>query len=182
MGLKEAEVSSEAGAEVNVNPNPFAWSVPLQIDDETDQFLNRPQINTAQEEQIPREVVSEALGSARFQAELSRPLLIGSYRGLQAYLLKTRFSFQRVTTNWLSRIQAADITIVFEDAPLTGAKGLQHPAVAAYYPELFEGEVSKALTTDKLEASLNASYMGAGASVTVGQSKTKVYHFQHFFP
>jgi len=50
-----------------------------------------------------------------------------------------------------------------------------HPAIAAWYPDpLFEGEVSTATVSNNVEGELNATYLGAGANLKIGQSKTSV--------
>ena len=129
----------KANAEL-VEPS-LSWSIPLEIGS-TREFLDHAQDNSAQEELIPREVIAE-VRNLRFQAELERPIEIGTYKDLRAFLLRTRFSFQRTTPNWNSRIVAADITLVFEDASVGGKEStnksiVQHPAVAAFYPTYFE--------------------------------------------
>jgi len=156
----------------------LSWSIPLEIGS-TREFLDHAQDNSAQEELIPREVIAESVRNLRFQAELERPIEIGTYNDLRAFLLRTRFSFQRTTPNWNSRIIAADITLVFEDAPAGGKEStnkntVQHPAVAAFYPTQFEGEVSEALIGQSSDASIEPGFMGIGFSVGVGQSKQYV--------
>ncbi|KAJ4288969.1 hypothetical protein N0V90_011311 [Kalmusia sp. IMI 367209] len=153
----------------------FSWSVPLYVSGDEAAYLDRSQTNNEQELSIPREVIAEVVGGSRLVAELERPLKIGTYNELPAYLLRTRFSFQRASSNWLYRMQAAEITIVVEDAPAadSAAKAAkQHPAIAAWHPKLFEGEVSHAVVTESVGASLEAGYMGAGGSVGVEKSRT----------
>ncbi|KAF2105078.1 hypothetical protein NA57DRAFT_51857 [Rhizodiscina lignyota] len=168
-------MASEDEAAGIETPPSFSWSAPIEIDTKAEQFLSsRPETNSEQEELLPREIIAEAAGCAHFQAELGRPLLIGDFKGLPAYLLRTRFLFQLFTTSWLSRVQAAVITIVFEDSPLEGYNSWPHPAIAAYYPELYEGHPSKATVETRREFSLDAGYMGVGANLAAGQSTTAV--------
>ena len=167
-------------------------AISLAIDDDEDTYLSSPpQTNTAEEELLPREVIASAVGSTNLQAELERPVKLGTFNALPAYLLRTRLTFQRTSTDSLYRIQAASVTIVFEDAPGAGSEakngmlpesnfsGAQHPAIAAWYPNLFEGEVSAALVSNHVEGSVEAGYMGLGAGVKVGQSKHAVSYFDH---
>ncbi|KAK7177631.1 hypothetical protein DPSP01_002398 [Paraphaeosphaeria sporulosa] len=157
---------------------PFSWTVPLEISSDSATYLDRSQANDDQELYIPREVIAEVVGGSRLVAELKRPIKIGTFNELPSYLLQTHFSFQKASTNWLYRIQTAEITIVFEDAPAqepavkVPKNKQQHPAIAAWYPELFEGEVSHALITESVNAGLEAGYLGAGASVGAEKSRT----------
>lgn len=161
----------------------FSWSVPLQISGHSATFLDRSRVHENDNEQelsIPREVIAEVVSGSRLVAELKRPIKIGEFNELPAYLLQIRFSFQRASSNWLYRIQAAEITIVFENAPMNepavkvSKNKQQHPAIASWHPTLFEGEVSHALITESVNAGLEASYLGAGASVGTEKSKTYV--------
>lgn len=159
------------------NDTTFIWSVPLDISAEEATYLDSAQTNDDQELMIPREVIAEVVGASRLVAELERPLKIGTYNDLPAYLLRTRFSFQRTSSSWLYRISRAEITVVVEDAPQsvgTIQTTKQHPAIAAWYPKLFEGEISHAVVTESVNASLDAGYMVAGASVGMERSRSFV--------
>ncbi|KAF2450171.1 hypothetical protein P171DRAFT_479280 [Karstenula rhodostoma CBS 690.94] len=157
---------------------PFSWSVPLEVSSDSATYLDRSQASDDQELSIPREVIAEVVGGSRLVAELKRPIKIGAYNELPAYLLQAHFSFQKASSNWFYRIQTAEITIVFEDAPLNepavkvSRNKQQHPAIAAWYPELFEGEVSQASITVSVNAGLEVGYMGAGASLGTEKSRT----------
>lgn len=170
------ELSNDATADIS----PFSWLVPLEISSDSATYLDRSQANDDQELSIPREVIAEVVGGSRLVAELKRPIKIGTYNELPAYLLQTHFSFQKASSNWFYRIQTAEITIVFEDAPTNeptvkiSRNKQQHPAIAAWYPELFEGEVSHAMVTESVNAGLEAGYMGAGVSVGAEKSRTYV--------
>lgn len=179
MTTKNSTVS-EAMIDANLK-----WDISLEISEDEETYLSGKQtesLNNDEEDQsIPRDVIAEVVKGSRIVAELSRPIRLGTYNELPAYLLQTHFSFQRVSSNsWLSRIRAAEITIEFEDAGTESAgtgnntTSQLHPAVAAWHPKLFEGEISRALVTESASVSLNAGYMGAGAEVGVEQSKTYV--------
>ncbi|KAF2469214.1 uncharacterized protein BDR25DRAFT_51859 [Lindgomyces ingoldianus] len=149
------------------------WEIEFEILDD-EEYLDSSQTNTEEELSIPREVIADVVGRSRLVAELERPIKIGTYKGLPAYLLRTHFAFQRASTNWLYRVQQAEITIEFEDAPYESGKKAQHPAVAAFHPELFKGEITPALVTESASASINAGYISAGAEVGVEKSRTFV--------
>jgi hypothetical protein len=158
----------------------FSWSVPLQVSEDSATYLDSSHTADDQELSIPREVIAEVVGGSRLVAELKRPIRIGTFNELPAYLLQTHFSFQKASSNWFYRIQTAEITIVFEDAPTNEStvkvsrNNQQHPAIAAWYPTLFEGEVSHALITESVNAGLEVGYMGAGASLGTEKSRTYV--------
>jgi hypothetical protein len=158
-------------------PN-LSWSIPLTIDTEQDYYLNRNPVqeNNSREEFFPREVIAEAIGSSRLQAELGRPILIGTFNKLPAFLLRMSFSFQHFSSSWFCRIKAADVTIVFEDASVVGKKAGQQkpPAVAKWHPSLYEGVASQVQVTNHVGASINLTYMGLGGGVNVAQSKQYV--------
>jgi len=182
MSTAKTDIPSNANTTSDTIANTtLAWSIPLEISTDEATYLDKSQVNSPEELSIPREVISEVVGSSRLVAELERPIKIGTFNELPAFLLRTRFAFQRASSNWLYRIQAAEITIVFEDAQMNMAsletkkkKALQHPAIAAFYPEQFEGEISQALVTEGGSVSLDAGYMGVGASVGVETSRTYV--------
>ncbi|KAL1599820.1 hypothetical protein SLS60_007625 [Paraconiothyrium brasiliense] len=156
----------------------FSWSVPLQISSDSATYLDSRQAIDDQELSIPREEIAEVVSGSRLVAELKRPIKIGTFNELPAYLLRTHFSFQRASSNWLYRIRAAEITIVFEDAPMNeptvkvSRNKQQHPAIAAFHPALFEGEISHALVTESVNAGLEAGQFGVGASVGTEKSRT----------
>ncbi|KAF1957693.1 hypothetical protein CC80DRAFT_592202 [Byssothecium circinans] len=168
--------SGATPSDAPANNTPFSWSIPLEISGDGATYLDRSQTNNNTEElSIPRPVIAEVIGGSRLVAELERPLKIGTYNELPAYLLQTHFSFQRANSTWLYRIQAAEITIVVEDAPASDATAKtakQHPAVAAWYPKLFDGEASHAVVTESMSTALDAGYMGAGAKVGTEKSRT----------
>ena len=74
------------------------------------------------------------------------------------------------------------MTLVFEDAgdeqtgkeKEGGAEEKQHPAVASWYPILYDGEVSTSLVHESLEGTLGANYLRAGAEAKLGQGKEYV--------
>lgn len=132
-----------------------------------------------QEKVIPREIIATAIGTTNLQAELGRPVLVGHYNDVPAFLLRTKFSFQRVgsVAGTFSRIQAAQITIVFETLPnefgKANVKDL-HPAVSAWYPEMYEGEVTEQTVGRQRQGSLAAGYMGAGLTMSMGTTTETV--------
>lgn len=84
----------------------LSWSIPLSIDTDEDQYLRHSTVqeNKPEEEFFPREVIAEAVGSSRLQAELGRPILIDTWKGLPAVLLRPHFSFQCLSSSSLCRI------------------------------------------------------------------------------
>jgi hypothetical protein len=189
-GSNETKIStSEQTSELSSQPAPtLPVNIPLSIDTDATSYLSTtPQTNTPEEEFYPRSVIASAIGSTNLQAELLRPIKLGTFNSLPAFLLRTKFSFQRATTSAFYRIKAADVTIVFEDAGVNGdvkpasLKRGTHPAVAAWFPDpLFEGEVTTASVTNNVEGTLNATYLGAGANLKIGQSKTSVSFIPNF--
>ncbi|KAJ4354320.1 uncharacterized protein N0V89_006055 [Didymosphaeria variabile] len=173
-----APSNNEPVNDATVTDAEFSWSVPLQISSDSATYLDRHQTIDDQELSIPREDIAEVVGGSRLVAELKRPIQIGTFNELPAYLLRTHFSFQRASSNWLYRIRAAEITIVFEDAPTKepivklSRNKQQHPAIAAFHPTLFEGEVSHALVTESVNAGLEATQFGVGATLGTERSKT----------
>lgn len=163
------------------------FTIPLVIDDDQDSYLSSRKAAraAADEEPFPREVIAAAVGSTNLQAELGRPLLVGTYQGLPAYLLRTKFSFQRLGSinEAFSRIQAAQITVIVEAIPDseddgTGAgastQPVSSPAVAAWYPELWQGKISERMVGHQSETSLGATYLGAGLNMKLGKTTDMV--------
>ncbi|KAF2653631.1 hypothetical protein K491DRAFT_680400 [Lophiostoma macrostomum CBS 122681] len=187
----------------STTPN-LTWTLDFSIPNESATYLDRPSpstSNTAAELSIPREVIAEVVSGSRLVAELQRPIKLGTYNGLPAYLLRTHFAFQRASTSWLYRVQAAEITVEVEDAregdeekggiegeEMVKGKGVEketgkekekkkqdvgkHPAVAAWHPKVFEGEVTTAMVTESASVGVNAGYAGAGVEVGVEKSRT----------
>jgi hypothetical protein len=167
----------------------FSWTISFAFD-ETHSQLSTPRKNTPEEERTPPEIVSSSISTTRLQCELLRPLLAGSYQSVPAYLLKLQFQFQvmKGDRSWLKRIQAASISVVFEDAPL-GEKvqtkrrrraGRQdgdviHPAVVKTFPgpEGWQGPISTSPKSNDVGVGLQAGWMGLGADVNWSQSRTK---------
>ena len=166
----------------------WPFTIPLSVDEGEDAYLSTSvQTNTAEEELFPREVIASAVGSTNLQVELKRPIRVGTFNDLPACLLCVHLSFQKVGTGSFHRIQAAHVTIVFEDAASVSSVGARkgakkataaskavHPAIAAWYPQLFEGEISTEFVSNHVEGTLKMNYMGVGADVKVGQNKHSV--------
>lgn len=154
------------------------WDIGFEIDEDKESYLDSSIGQNGNEEElsIPREVIADVVGRSRLVAELERPIKIGTYNELPAYLLRVRFAFRQPSSSWLHRIQEAEIDIEFEDAPVerVSKKGKEeHPAVAAFRPDgKWEGDVTPALVTEAASFSINAGYMCAGAEVGVEKSRT----------
>jgi hypothetical protein len=160
------------------------------IPDETHSQLSSPRKNTAEEEHTPPEIITSSISTTRLQSELLRPLLAGTYQTVPAYLLKIQFQFQspKGDKSWMKRIQAASISVVFEDAP-PGEKvqagrrrragrqdpDVKHPAVVKTSPgpEGWQGPISTSPISNEVGVGLQTGWLGNGANVNWSQSRTK---------
>ncbi|KAF1991486.1 hypothetical protein K402DRAFT_388884 [Aulographum hederae CBS 113979] len=182
--------------------DPFALSIPLAIDTSSSSFLF-PQLNSPSELSIPRSTIAEELAQTRLLAELLRPIKLGTFNTLPAYLLQLRLTFQRRGTgSWMSRIGAAEVGVRFEDATREvvgesdGAEkkagrgkrwgrerergkgreeGGKHPAVATFWPEKYEGPVTERMVETSRLVGVTAGYAPfAGVEAGVGKIKSGV--------
>ncbi len=131
----------------------LSCTIGFDIDISAEAFLkSTPITNTADEESIPREIIAEEIRSTRVQAELFRPIHIGTFNLQPAYLLCFRFAFQRHSDGWFTRIQATDIDISFFDAPVdpSGPAGL-NPSIVKFNPQTYTGPVSKGTKASHVE-------------------------------
>ncbi len=79
--------------------------ITFDIDTSAESLLkSTPITNTAEEESVPREIIAEEIRSTCVQAELLRPIYIGTCYGQNAYFLCFNFSFQRHSDGWFTRI------------------------------------------------------------------------------
>lgn len=79
--------------------------ITFDIDTSAESLLkSTPITNTAEEESVPREIIAEEIRSTCMQAELLRPIYIGTCYGQNAYFLCFNFSFQRHSDGWFTRI------------------------------------------------------------------------------
>ena len=116
----------------------LSCTIAFDIDSSAESLLKSDPIkNTPEEESIPREIIAKEVRSTCVQAELLRPVHIGTFNKLSAYLLCFNFSFQRHSDGWFTRIQAADIDISFVDAPLNSSSPAgRNPSIGMYISEI----------------------------------------------
>lgn len=122
----------------------LSCAITFELDSSAESLLSHTPIkNTTEEESIPRDIIAEEIRSTRVQAELLRPIYIGTFNQQPAYLLCFRFAFQRHSDGWFTRIQAADIKITFSDAPVDpGTLAGLNPSIVRFHPEHYTGPVS----------------------------------------
>jgi hypothetical protein len=157
----------------------LSWSIPVTIDWDQDRYLHhsKDQDNRPEEELIPRQLIAEAVGSSRLQAELGRPILVGLLHTLPAFLLRTRFTFQRLSTSMLYRIQMAEVKLVFNDASVVGKEMEQqkHPSIGRFYPLSHEGKAfSSREVSTQMGISLSPSSQGLSGGLNMSRCKTYV--------
>ena len=139
----------------------------LDINTSAESLLkSTPITNTPEEEHIPREIIAEEIRSTRVQAELLRPVHIGTFNKLPAYFLCFNFSFQRHSDDWFTRIQAADIYISFVDAPLdSSSPGSLNPSIVDYHPREYIGPVSKGTVNRHVEVNGQVTSITNGPTI-----------------
>lgn len=122
----------------------LSCTITFDIDTSAESLLKSTPIkNTAEEESIPREIIAEEVRSTRVQAELLRPVYIGTFNHLPAFLLCFHFAFQRHSDGWFTRIQAADIKFSFLDVPVDpGSPAGLNPSIVKFHPKHYTGPVS----------------------------------------
>ncbi|MCJ1282852.1 hypothetical protein MMC26_002178 [Xylographa opegraphella] len=155
----------------------FSWSISLDVDSSadasTDSFLSSRTTNTAEEESIPREIIAEEVRSTRFQAELERPILIGTFNDQLAFLLCFKFSFQRLSHGFLKRIQMATMEITFDDAPSDRTvPSKPNPCVVRHYPIEHQGAVSTGTVSYYKEVNAQVSSIPYGPTFGTNISTT----------
>ena len=161
------------------DPFDLTRSISFLIDDSTSSLLSsRICKNTEEELSIPREIITKAVHSTRFQAELQRPIRIGIYNSQPAFLLVFHFSFQRISDRSFARVQAATIDVEFLNAPRDdkdgrGSRepGAKNPSIAKFYPVLYEGPTSQGKRTYHADASANIAPPTGGPSIGAGISR-----------
>lgn len=168
--------SQDSSTSTDTTTHDLSWSIPFDIDSSadasTDSFLSSRTTNTAEEESIPREIIAEQVRSTRLQAELERPIRIGTFNGQLAFLLCFKFSFQRLSHGFLKRIQMATIGITFDDAPsdLT-APSKPNPSVIRHHPIEHQGAVSTGTVSYHNEVNAQVSSIPNGPTVGTNFSK-----------
>ena len=146
-------------------------SITFNIDSSSDALLSSPPTkNTEEELSIPREIIAEAVSSTRLQAELERPIRVGTYNNYPAWLLCFRFSFQRTSDRWLTRVQAAKIEIGFFDAPWDASTAM-NPSVVQFYPIEYEGRTTSGQVVHKADASLTVAPPSGGPNLGTSFSR-----------
>ena len=144
-------------------------SIAIAIDDSADSLLSTPTGNTEEELSIPREEIITAVRGSRFQAELERPIRIGTINAQPAFLLCFHFSFQRTTRSWFSRVQQATIEIEFLNA--SGTSGGENPSVAKFHPGKFEGPVTRGTVTYHTDATASLPSIPGGPTLSANISR-----------
>ena len=145
----------------------LSCNIAFDVDTSAESLLeSNPIRNTAEEESIPRDIIAEEVRSTRLQAELLRPVYIGTFNKQPAYLLCFRFAFQRHSDGWLTRIQATDIDIAFSDAPIGSAvqTGL-NPSIVKFYPQLYESPISKGTVNYRVEVTGQVASIPNGPTI-----------------
>jgi hypothetical protein len=154
--------------------------IPLEVDEDTLSQLGPGQPSddeTAQD--APLTVIAEHFRSdAGLQAELKRPLYIGTYNNQPACLLRFKFTFQRCRSSSSYRIKSSKIRIEFKDAPLELRRVRRkpgttpNPVVHKYEPSHLKGPVHTSEVYNTLSLSANMTFTGvpevkAGFSATI---------------
>jgi hypothetical protein len=155
----------------------FVWTVPVSIDNIADSLLSATKTTIPEDSSIPPEIIAEQLRGTPFQAEIERPLHLGSHDGRSAYRLLFYFSFQHSRSR--PRIRTATITITFRDAPEDTKQDSddedepsRHPAILDFYPKVFEGPVRKATVERSAEATIGISnHSILNTRVKIGEKK-----------
>ncbi|KAK8103438.1 uncharacterized protein PG998_010471 [Apiospora kogelbergensis] len=197
--VKDSEETSEAPLAISLDARgadelaTFSQSIRVTLDEGGGQ-LSTPQTNRADEQSIPREIISSTVSSSIFQSECLRPIIAGTYHGAPAYLI--RLQFQLVTAvggnnrGWLSRIKGATIKILLQDAPAapSGDDGssmesdedsddeeCHFPSIVKTMPgpDGWKGQPTTALVADTTECGLQLGWDAAGVSTTMGRQRTK---------
>ncbi|KAI0134493.1 hypothetical protein BJ170DRAFT_591468 [Xylariales sp. AK1849] len=144
--------------------------------------LSVPQTNRPAELSIPREIISSSVSSSILQAELLRPIIVGTYHDTPAYLVRLQFQLAVPggSRSWLSRIQTATINVLLKDAPRDVKEGPiddepSHPSIVKTMPgpKGWEGKPSKAEVTENKEIGLQLGWDALSASANVGRSRKK---------
>lgn len=168
--LLERSMTTSQDSSTNTTTHDLSWCIPFDIDlsadTSTNSFLSSRTTNTAEEESIPREIIAEEVRSTRFQAELERPIRIGTFNGQLVFLLCFKFSFQRLSHGFLKRIQMATIGVTFDDAPsdLT-APSIPNPSVVRHHPIEYQGAVSTGTVSYHNEVNAQLSSIPNGPTI-----------------
>ncbi|KAL9125549.1 MAG: hypothetical protein Q9217_005260 [Psora testacea] len=157
---------------INAAPEPlFRSSIMFDFDDTVDPVLSSSTRNNDEDEQhIPRELIAAEVRSSQLIAELERPIRVGTFNDLTAFLLCFRFSFQRILEGYFKRIRAAEIEITFVDAPTDGTVG-RNPSIVRFHPVLYEGPVSQGTLTYTSE--INSKLVSVAGGPTAGASVSR---------
>jgi hypothetical protein len=156
----------------------FITTIPLEVDpSELTHLSSEIQHNGPGEEFYPRQFIA-AMG-IKLQAEMIRPIYIGTYKELpNAFELRPRFSFTGTAKKWMDRIQYAEITIVFEDAPESASVQPGPPptvSAAAFYPKSYEGPRKIATVTDTNTITLDGLSMPGIGGLGGSTGRTRTY-------
>lgn len=142
--------------------------IPLEVDEDTLSQLGPGQPSGDETAQVaPRTVIAEHFQrDAGLQAELKRPLYIGTYNDQPACLLIFKFTFQRCRSSSSYRIKGSKIRVEFKDAPLEPRRirrrpGMaQNPVVHKFEPSSFKGQIHASVVQNTLSLSANMALTG----------------------
>ncbi|KAF8247120.1 hypothetical protein K440DRAFT_661606 [Wilcoxina mikolae CBS 423.85] len=142
--------------------------IPLEVDEDTLSQLGPSQSSDDETGQVaPRSVIAEHFQrDAGLQAELKRPLYIGTYNNQPACLLVFKFTFQRCGVSSSYRIKSSKIRLEFKDAPLDPRRvkrrpGMTlNPVVHKFEPSLFEGPVHTSVVHNTISLSARVAFQG----------------------
>lgn len=157
------------------------------VPNESDSQLGAPLVNEPNELElsIPREIISTRLASIKFQSELMRPIIAGTYNGKPAFLVQLQL-FMQVPGDghdWINRLQNASIGVSLDDKPYARAKveGRQlpgseqsPPAIVKVFPgpDGWDGTVSTGSKTKTQGLELKGGPPGISAAVSQERSRT----------
>lgn len=145
----------------------LSCTITFDIDTAAESLLNStPVPSTVEEESIPREIIAEEIRSTRVQAELLRPIHLGTINQQPALLLCFRFGFQRHSDGWFTRIQAADIKISFLDVPKDpGSPAGLNPSIVKFHPKHYTGAVSTGTMNRHVEVNGQVASIPSGPTI-----------------
>lgn len=175
------ELQSTQGSSFDEADLVLVQSLRTTVDEGGDQ-LSAPQTNHTTELSVPREIISSSVSSSILQSEVLRPIFAGTYLKSPAYLVRLQFQLVVPGGNrsWLSRIQTANITVLLKDAPYDIKETLMaeeppHPSIVKTFPGPtgWEGIPTTAEATANRDVGLQLGWDAVGASVNVGESRTR---------
>jgi hypothetical protein len=177
----EAALDAKAGSADSLFSQSFTFSIQDDISELSSVYTNNEEEHSIPRPRISSNVdISNTISSTKLQSECLRPIIAGTYNDLPAYLLRLQFQLQVPGSDrsWLSRIQMASISVVFEDAPentdqpkpkrkaMGKARDINCPAIAKVYPGPagWEGPITPEQLSTEIGVNLQAGWAPAGVS------------------